>query len=276
MPRRIRPAARRIATALDENPPAAFLGRASKGAALAALSLAALALVGCATVPPSERNPRDPWQRVNRGVYKFNDVFDRAIAKPVARGYVRVVPQMIRTGVTNFFNNVTYPVVIVNALLQGQMKPFASDTGRLVVNTTLGVGGLFDPASRMGLPLEDRDFGQTFGKWGVPSGPFLVLPFLGPSDVRDAIGRLPDQYAEPWVYIQNPYWDYGTLLLYEVKVRADLLPLTDMAEKTFDPYSFVRNAYLQRRDFMVKGPHAQNNEAEEELKRLQEESQSPP
>ncbi|HEY6515160.1 MAG TPA: VacJ family lipoprotein [Steroidobacteraceae bacterium] len=228
-----------------------------------------LALVGCATVPPAERNPRDPWQRVNRGVYKFNDAVDHAVVTPVARTYVRVLPQTIRTGITNFFNNVTYPDVIVNALLQGQLEPFARDTGRLVVNTTLGIGGILDPASRMGLGLEERDFGQTFGKWGIPSGPFLVLPFVGPSDVRDGLGRLPDAYAEPWVYIQNPYWEYGTLLVYEVDIRASVLPLTDMAQKTYDPYAFERNAYLQHRDFMVKGQSAQNN-AEEELKQLQQ------
>ena len=237
---------------------------------IAILSLCALTLVGCATVPPSERNPRDPWQRMNRGIFKFNDVFDRGIATPVARTYVRVLPQTIRGGVTNFFNNATYPDVIVNALLQGQLKPFARDTGRFVVNTTIGIAGIFDPASHMGLALEDRDFGQTFGKWGAPSGPFLVLPFLGPSDIRDGLGRAADAYAEPWAYIQNPYWDYGTLLLYEVKVRSDILPLTDMANKTFDPYAFERNAYLQARDFMVKGQPAENG-AEEELKQLQQE-----
>jgi len=248
MPRRIRPAMPRIAL----------------------LSLLALTLVGCATVPPAERNARDPWQRMNRGVYKFNDAFDRAIATPVARGYVRL-PQPIRTGVTNFFNNVTYPDVIVNALLQGKLLPFARDTGRLVVNTTIGIGGIFDPASHMGMPLEDRDFGQTFGKWGIPSGPFLVLPFIGPSDVRDGIGRIPDAYAEPWAYIKSRYWywDYGTLLVYEVSVRAALLPLTDMAAKTYDPYAFERNAYLQHRDFMVKGQKEQGG-AEEELKELQQ------
>ena len=236
---------------------------------IASISLFALALVGCATIPPSERTPRDPWQRMNRGVYRFNDAFDRAIAQPVARTYVRAFPQVIRTGITNFFNNVTYPDVMVNALLQGQVKPFARDTGRFVVNTTVGIGGIFDPASHFGLTYEDRDFGQTFGKWGIPSGPFVVLPFLGPSDVRDGLGRVPDSYAEPWAYIRNPYWDYGTLLLYSVKLRADLLPLTDMARKTYDPYAFERNAYLQHRDFMVKGPQAENG-AEEELKQLQE------
>ena len=237
---------------------------------LATISLFALALVGCATVPPSERNPRDPWQRMNRGVYKFNDAVDTAVVAPVARTYVRVVPQLVRTGVTNFFNNLSGPDTIVNALLQGQLRPFARDSGRFVINTTIGIGGLFDPATPMGLTLDARDFGQTFGKWGIPSGPYLVLPLLGPSDVRDGIGRVPDEYADPRHYIRNVYWDYGLLLLGEVKARADLLPLTDMAKKTFDPYAFERNAYLQHRDFMVKGPEAENG-AEEELKELQQE-----
>ena len=219
---------------------------------IAAISLFALTLVGCATVPPSERTPRDPWQRMNRGIYKFNDVFDRAIARPAARVYLRALPEVVRTGLNNFFNNITYPDIIVNALLQGQLKPFARDTGRFVVNSTVGLAGLFDPASRMGLPLEERDFGQTFGKWGFPSGPFLVIPFLGPADVRDGLGRIPDAYAGPWPYIKNPYWEYGTWMLYEVRNRADLLPLTDMANKTYDPYAFERNAYLQHRDFMIQ------------------------
>lgn len=239
------------------------------------LSLLTLGLLGCATVPPSARDSRDPWQRMNRGIYKFNDAFDRAIAQPVARTYLRVTPQVVRTGVTNFFNNVTYPTVIVNALLQGQLKPFARDTGRFLVNSTVGVGGLFDPAAHWGMPYEDRDFGQTFGKWGIPSGPFVVLPFLGPSDIRDGLGRIPGSYTEPWVYMRNPYWEYGTLLFYEVTVRADLLPLTDMAGKTFDPYAFERNAFLQQRDFMVKGTKPGNN-AEEELKQLQQDNGPPP
>ncbi|HJS90915.1 MAG TPA: VacJ family lipoprotein [Steroidobacteraceae bacterium] len=241
----------------------------SKKLRTAAVSLLALTLFGCATVPPSQRSPRDPWQRVNRGVYKFNDSFDRAIAQPAARGYLHL-PDPIRTGIANFFDNVTYPAVIVNALLQGQLKPFARDTGRFVLNSTVGLGGFFDPATHWGLPYEDRDFGQTFGKWGVPSGPFVVLPFLGPSDVRDALGRIPESYAEPWVYMQNVYWEYGTLLLSEVRARADLLPLTDQAAKTFDPYAFERNAYLQNRDFMVKGQKAETG-PEEELKELQQE-----
>lgn len=249
MPRRIHPAIFRVAT----------------------LALLAVTLVGCATVPPAERNARDPWQRMNRGIYKFNDAFDRTIATPVARGYVRVFPQPIRTGVTNFFNNATYADTIVNALLQGQIVPFARDTGRFVVNSTIGIGGIFDPASHIGLALEDRDFGQTFGKWGIPSGPFLLIPFLGPSDVRDGIGRVADSYGDPWTYIKSRYWyyEYGTALVYAVTERASILPLTDLAAKTYDPYAFERNAYLQHRDFMVKGQKQQGG-AEEELKQLQQ------
>jgi phospholipid-binding lipoprotein MlaA len=237
---------------------------------IAAISLLVPTLFGCATVPPAQRDARDPWQRMNRGIYKFNDTLDRAVVTPVARTYLHV-PQPIRNGVTNFFNNATYPDVIVNALLQGQFAPFARDTGRFIVNTTIGIGGILDPASHVGLALEDRDFGQTFGKWGVPTGPFLVLPFIGPSDVRDGIGRIPDSYAEPWAYIKSRYWywDYGSLLVYEVSLRAGILPLTDMANKTYDPYAFERNAYLQNRDYMVKGQKEQGG-AEEELKQLQQ------
>ncbi|MGH8199867.1 MAG: MlaA family lipoprotein [Steroidobacteraceae bacterium] len=236
---------------------------------LAATLSLAVALVGCATVPPSERTPRDPWQRMNRGVFKFNDAFDRAIFKPAARTYLRL-PQVLRTGIGNFFNNVSYPGVIVNALLQGQPKAFARDTGRFVVNSTVGIGGLLDPATPLGLTLEDRDFGQTFGKWGIPTGPFLELPILGPSDVRDAVGLVPAEYTDPRHYLQNPYWDYGLAVLDGVRIRADVLPLTNIAEQNFDPYAFERNAYLQQRHFLVKGAQAQKNSAEEELKELQQ------
>jgi phospholipid-binding lipoprotein MlaA len=237
---------------------------------LASISFLVLTLVGCATVPPAQRDARDPWQPMNRSIYKFNDAIDRAVVTPVARTYLKA-PQPIRTGVTNFFNNATYPDVIVNALMQGQFLPFARDTGRFVVNTTLGLAGIFDPASHMGLAYEDRDWGQTFGKWGIPPGPFLVLPLLGPSDVRDGIGRIPDSYSEPWAYIKTRYWyyEYGSLLVFEVSLRASILPLTDLAQKSYDPYAFERNAYLQNRDFMVKGQKAQGG-AEEELKQLQE------
>ncbi|MEJ0100512.1 MAG: VacJ family lipoprotein [Pseudomonadota bacterium] len=136
-----------------------------------------------------------------RTVYKFNDALDRAVAKPVAKAYVSATPAPVRTGVSNFFNNLGYTKVMVNDLLQGKVTQFFSDTARLVVNTTVGIGGLFDPASQIGLAAHDEDFGQTLGKWGVAPGPFLMLPLLGPSDMRDGLGLVADRFSEPDTYI---------------------------------------------------------------------------
>jgi phospholipid-binding lipoprotein MlaA len=233
------------------------------------LSLCLLLLSGCATLPPGKRDPRDPWERMNRATYRFNDVFDRAIARPVARGY-RKTPQFVQTGVHNFFTNIDYTIVILNDLLQGQIRPFLSDTGRLVINTTFGIGGLFDPATGMGIDRNDRDLGQTLGKWGVKKGPYLVLPILGPSDVRDAFGRLGDDFSTPRQYIRNLYWDYGLFLLEAIDTRARLLETTNMVERAYDPYAFLRNAYLQNRDFKVNGGRSKSEEEEEQ--RLLEEA----
>src|SRR4029077_3158017 len=168
---------------------------------LSLLSVCLLLLYGCATLPPGvKRDPRDPGERMNRGTYKFNDPLDRAILKPVAKGYSHL-PQPMQSGVHNFFDNLEYPVVIVNDLLQGQVRAFVSDIGRLVLNTGVGFGGLSDPASPAGLDKHDRDFGQTLGKWGVPKGPYIVVPLLGPYDVRDGIGAATvDTFANPRNY----------------------------------------------------------------------------
>jgi phospholipid-binding lipoprotein MlaA len=228
------------------------------------LSFCLLLLVGCATLPPGKPDARDPWERMNRATYRFNDKFDHAIAQPVARGYRKVTPQFVQTGVHNFFDNLDYPIVMLNDLLQGQLKPFASDTGRLLLNTTLGIGGLFDPATAAGLDKNDRDFGQTLGKWGVKKGPYVVLPFLGPSDARDTFGRAVDAYSTPRAYIFNTYWDYGLWLLEKIDDRARLLDATGIVESAYDPYAFVRNAYLQHRDFKVSGGRSQKDEKDEE------------
>jgi phospholipid-binding lipoprotein MlaA len=227
------------------------------------LSLCLLLLWGCAARPPGKRDPRDPWERMNRTTYRFNDVFDRTIAQPVARGY-RKTPQFVQTGVHNFFTNLDYTIVILNDVLQGQIRPLLSDSGRLVINTTFGIGGLFDPATGMGIDRNDRDFGQTLGKWGVKKGPYLVLPFLGPSDVRDAFGRLGDEFSTPRQYIRDPYWDYGLYLLQVIDSRARLLDATRMIESAYDPYAFLRNAYLQNRDFKVNGGRSKSEEEEEQ------------
>ena len=232
-------------------------------------SLCLLLLGGCAALPPGNRDPRDPWERMNRATYRFNDKFDRAIAQPVARTY-RKTPQFVQRGVHNFFTNLDYTIVIVNDLLQGQIRPFLSDTGRLVINTTFGIGGLFDPATGMGIDRNDRDLGHTLGKWGVKKGPYVVLPFLGPSDVRDAFGRLGDDFSTPRQYLRNDYWNYGLVLVEAIDTRARLLETTGIIERAYDPYAFLRSAYLQNRDFKVNGGRSRSEEEQEQ--RLLEEA----
>jgi phospholipid-binding lipoprotein MlaA len=227
-------------------------------------SLCLLLLVGCAVQPPAKPDARDPWERMNRVTYKFNDKFDKAIARPVARGYHKVTPGFVQTGIRNVFDNVDTTIVMVNDLLQGQLKPFVSDTGRLLVNTIMGIGGMFDLATPMGLQKNDRDFGQTLGKWGIGAGPYLVLPLLGPCDVRDTIGKVADTYSTPRTYISNTYWNYGSYLLEKVDERARLLPEDHVLDSAFDPYAFLRNAYLQNRAFKVNGGQSKTEEQQEE------------
>jgi phospholipid-binding lipoprotein MlaA len=217
-----------------------------------ALAAAAGALSSCVALPPnSPRAPQDPWESWNRGVYKFNDAVDRAVAKPVARTYVKYVPRPIRTGVTNFFANLNTPTVLINDALQGKFLAAASDLGRFALNTTIGVGGLLDPATAAGLDKNDEDFGQTLGKWGVHPGPFVELPVLGPSDLRDAPARLVDTYTNPRQYIKNAWIKYGLYLPDFTDRRASLLPLDETLQNVYDPYAFVRDAFLERRAYLV-------------------------
>lgn len=244
-------------------------------------SLAALCLVllaACAVQPPAKPDPRDPWERMNRVTYRFNDKLDKAVLRPVATTYVKVTPHPVQRGVSNFFSNLAYPLVIVNDLLQGQFKPFLSDTVRLAMNTTIGLGGVFDPASRAGIDRNDRDFGQTLGKWGVKAGPYLVIPFFGPADVRDAIGRGADAYADPREFLKNNWVRYGLWAAGFVNLRAQLLGYDRLLDSAYDPYAFMRNAYLQNRDFKVYGGRSPSEEQQEEqlLNEAGAEEQAPP
>jgi phospholipid-binding lipoprotein MlaA len=207
---------------------------------------------GCVTLPPnSQRVPQDPWESWNRGVYKVNDALDRAIAKPVTRAYVRVVPHPIRTGVSNFFDNLSTPTVMINDALQGKLLAAANDLGRFLLNSTVGLAGILDPATPAGLAHNDEDFGQTLGTWGVHPGPFVELPILGPSDVRDATSKLVDTYSNPRQYIKNTTVKYALYLPYLVDRRAALLSLDETLKRVYDPYAFIRDAYLQRRAYLV-------------------------
>ncbi len=206
---------------------------------------------GCATVSPGERDPRDRFERFNRSVFRLNQNLDRAVARPIAVVYTKVTPSPLRSGVANFLANLNYPTVVVNDLLQAKPSQFAHDTARLVVNTTLGIGGLFDPASKLGLDAHDEDFGQTLGLWGVPPGPYLMLPLLGPSSVRDGVGKVGDHFTEPKTYFSSQSLSWGLTGATLVSKRASLLEADAALKRYFDPYSFVRNAYLQRREFQV-------------------------
>ncbi len=241
----------------------------------ALLTACLLWLSACASLPPdAQRSPRDPWERMNRGTYKFNDALDKAIVKPVAKGYVKVTPQPVRTGVTNFFDNLETPITIVNDLLQWQVKAFFNDSARLVLNSTLGIGGLLDPATRAGLDKNDRDFGQTLGVWGIKSGPYVVLPVLGPSDVRDAIGRGADDFANPRHYLSNSWVQWGMWGVRGIDNRSRILYADSIVQNAYDPYAFVRNAYLQHRDFKVGGSQQSQDESQQEQQLMEEADQA--
>src|SRR3984893_8997929 len=219
------------------------------------------ALSACVTLPPnSQRSPQDPWESWNRGVYKFNDVADRAVAKPVARTYVKIVPEPIRIGVTNFFANLDTPTVMVNDALQGKFLAAANDLGRFLLNSTVGLAGILDPASSAGLARNNEDFGQTLGKWGVHAGPFVELPILGPSDLRDAPARVVDSYTNPRQYIKNTWVKYGLYLPELTDRRAALLPLDETLKHTYYPYAFIRDAYLARRAYLVSDGKVSNED----------------
>lgn len=208
----------------------------------------AAALGGCATVEPVQHTDRDPWQGVNRVIYDFNDAFDRAVTKPLAQGYRAITPLPVDMGVTNFFSNLADVRSAINNLLQLKVTRAATDVGRVLVNSTVGVGGLFDVASAANLPRYNEDFGQTLGAWGIGSGPYMVLPFFGPSSVRDTVGFVGDWYADPLTYLDDGGVAWGLKALRVIDRRADLLAASRVLDQAaLDPYAFVRDAYLQRR-----------------------------
>jgi phospholipid-binding lipoprotein MlaA len=219
---------------------------------LPAILLVSLLLAGCATTGGGE--PRDPWEGLNRKTYAFNDALDRAVLKPVAQGYVKVVPAPAREGVNNFYENLEDIGTSLNNFLQGKPAHGFSDAGRFLLNTTLGFFGLWDVATPMGLEKHYEDFGQTLGVWGVQSGPYLVLPLLGPSTLRDA----PAKAVDPSWYYSNSrlldngweYWSFWTLD--KVRTRAGLLQSEKLLDDAaLDKYTFIRDAWLQRRRSMV-------------------------
>jgi phospholipid-binding lipoprotein MlaA len=235
--------------------------------------LVAMFVAGCAT-SPGRTVADDRWEGFIRGVYKFNDTVDRAALKPVARGYQKVTPRWMRTGIGNFLGNLEYPSTMLNQFLQGKPKQGLRDTGRFLLNSTLGLAGLFDVATAVGLEANDEDLGQTLAVWGVGSGPFVNLPFFGPSSLRDAPTRMVDFFFDPITYIDPP-WEavWGERVLDVVHSRAELLPLDGTLQRTYDPYAFVRDAWVQQREFAIYD----GNPPPETLEDLEEfEDEAPP
>lgn len=227
----------------------------SRIAAVLSLLAVAVVLSGCATTQadgtPRPRNP-DPFEPFNRGVFKFNDTLDRYALRPAAIVYRDYTPKIVQTGVGNFFDNLSNPTTIVHQFLQGKFKEGAQDTGRFLLNTTLGWGGLIDVASGgTNLPKHNEDSGQTLGWWGVPPGPYLVLPFLGPATVRDAPARYADDFSQPFRWYDSGAERWISLGLSFLDRRVQYLPLDKTLAQTYDPYVFVRDAYLQRRLYLV-------------------------
>jgi phospholipid-binding lipoprotein MlaA len=210
-----------------------------------------ITLGGCASLPSGKPDPSDRFERVNRSVYSFNHAIDHAVVRPAARGYVKITPAPVRRSISNFFSNLDYPITIVNDFLQGKFHDGLSDVGRFGVNTVIGIGGLFDPASHWGLEKHNEDFGLTLARWGVHPGPYLMLPILGPSTVRDAPGRVADRFVSPTSYFNNTGVEVGAFVVKGVSARAGVLNMDAIIDSVYDPYAFVRNAWLQRREYQV-------------------------
>lgn len=217
------------------------------------IGLAVFSLMGCSSHSMLSRTPGDPLEKMNRRVYAFNTAFDRKLRKPVSKAYRKVTPNVVKVGISNFVSNLGYPAVIMNDALQGKPMPALRDTGRFVLNTTVGVVGFFDPATAVGLDANNEDFGQTLGRWGIGAGPYLVLPFMNPTTLRDGLARVADPFT-------NPLTQTGSNVANESIAALRLLntgpgkPTSGVESalgEPFDPYAVARSIYVQRRDYLV-------------------------
>lgn len=230
--------------------PKSLFASALRFARLLLASLAMASAMGCATGP--DANPKDPLEPFNRGVYRFNDAVDTAVLKPVATVYKDVTPSPVQTGVNNFFSNLGDLWSAGNAGLQLRPREATENLMRFSVNTLFGLAGVLDIASEMGIPCTRLDFGQTVGRWGAPAGPYLVLPILGPSSMRDGTGLLVDMSADPTSNMNDVSARNALTGLRVVDTRAGLLRVTTLLEEAaLDPYSFTRDLYLNRRQGQI-------------------------
>jgi phospholipid-binding lipoprotein MlaA len=214
--------------------------------------MAAIVAAICITSGTAHAQVNDPFEPMNRAIFSFNDALDRNVLRPVAEGYVKVVPSLIRRGVSNVFGNISDAFSAINNALQGKREPLGNDLGRVLVNTTFGIGGIFDIASEGGIEKYNEDFGQTLGWWGLGPGPYLVITILGPSNNRDATGLAVHAYVDPINQIQPDGAMWGVIGLRAIDTRASLLGTEDLVTgAALDKYTFIRSAYLQRRKNLV-------------------------
>jgi phospholipid-binding lipoprotein MlaA len=201
----------------------------------------------------------DPWEKYNRRMHRFNNAVDRRIAKPLARGYVKVVPRPVRLGVSNFFNNLGQPLTMVNSLLQGKPKQAGQSLGRFLLNSTVGIAGIFDPATRAKIPQKSEDFGQTLGVWGWKRSRYFELPLFGPRTVRDVFGMAGDAPLSPLRQVEADRIRVPLQGLQLVDMRSQLLSTDSLREGAEDDYTLVRDAWSQRRDYQIFGDRTKHD-----------------
>lgn len=246
--------------------------RGDRNVAAAGLLVALTAfLAGCASTPPGEedeapaRAEYDPFEPFNRSMYAFNDAVDRVTLKPISRVYKAVIPEFARRGVTNFSRNLFTPRSAINNFLQGKPGPGFKDFGRFIVNSTLGFGGLIDVATAQGMPVYDEDFGQTLAVWGIPEGPYLFIPILGPNTLLDAASIPVDIATDPLYHYDNSSARDRIYVLRLIDLRARLLTAEALLEDSKDPYLTLRESYLQNRRFQVFDGNPPSTEEEDDL-----------
>lgn len=214
--------------------------------------LPALLLAGCASREQIGREDvKDPLESVNRAVFRFNDAADRYVLRPVAQGYRDGLPPQFRNGIRNFFDNLQEPITILSDLLQGKLVQGARDTGRFVLNSTVGLAGLFDPATEIGLARNDEDMGQTFRVWGLPEGPYLMVPLFGPYTLAHGVGALAEGPVSPYLSADEPATGAALYAVDSVDGRSRLLDADQEFRDSYDPYLFLRDAYWQNRRYKI-------------------------
>jgi phospholipid-binding lipoprotein MlaA len=216
-----------------------------------ALAVLALEMAGCATIPDDQRVESDPWESLNQPLFRANRGFDKVITKPLAKGYDIILPGPVQKGIRNFFTNLTTPRSAINNFLQGKPDRGISEVGRFLFNSTLGIGGLFDVASRAGMEEYREDFGQTAAVWGVPDGPYVMLPLLGPQTLRDAVFLPVDIVVDPLYQYENSSVRDKLYVLRLIELRHRLLSAEKLLSESKDPYVTLRESYLQNREFEI-------------------------